>query len=1425
MGYGDVPQPSGRLYWTQLFLGAFGLMNIRPKTIHRLLILFGAFAIFAGGVGAMLYRSYQRQKADVAGLRAAAFQAFQLKDYSAAVSLFHDYVARSHTDAPEADVLFEYGTARVEVPEEGNRQVTEAIDLLQRYLNTAADDPRDASHELLKLYVRARYNRDALNLAGKLLAKDPRDTEALRARAQSLIGEHSTTEALAACVRLDEIDPLNLLWQKRELLLMAENKRPTSEIVARARQLLDTHRQDPRFNALMSYAYGLAGDNPNAKKLLEIAAKLPPADAETDLQILASLDDAQQIGLFDFLLARAAAADPDPRLQRLLLQRLFEQQRYAELADKLKDVDAKSPQVNLLLLGYRVIALNETQHKAEADAIVKTLSERTDQASLAWAEALRAQYAAQVPEPGLSVKAYFDAVEHDKSNPVFHFFLGDAHGTLGETDEAVREWALAARLSPTWATPLFRISHTLSAAGRFPEALRAALLLRRRAPELLVGRVEFAIADWGYIEPNAALVSGPEGENLLKFIEQIRTAAPNETDTLPAYIALLSQRGQRDKAIEVEKAALASVPPLSERMFGQLADVSAQEHLGLEQDIIERAEAVHGNTPGVAFSRAYSLYKSGKHVEALQFVDLLRKSHPNDPAWQLDEAHFRDVVGDADAVKTWIAICDAYPDDVRVQYRALSTPSRFADRKFWQRTIDRVKALTGPNAQAWQIEQARYHVAGTSSPQEFEADIAALQKIVQTSPELVDAHRLLAQAMIRTQKQEYLAKATAELTTAHDLQPDDFQSTVELAPLLASQGMLDKALLLVDSVAAAPGLQMDRRLWAAQMYADLGKVDSAIKLLTADEATQTDSNRDGLLAQLYIHAGRMEDAAALYKKILANVNAGPDALGAGANFFASSKQPELASLFVERLKKMPMAPGTAELLQAHLYEVEGQLKSALESLQEVAKARPQSERAWLELSGFYLRFGRLDDADKAAAQGLTSIPASVDLATMRLEIEHIRSLNTRDIYPLVNVLSRTPRQPIAEEAIAALAAAKSHNDSPPKVLATLRQLADQHPRFLPLQEVVVRRYLAASRFDDAAALASRICEVAPYDVQSLQLLTTVEIASKNWDGARAAGERWRQASGLDTLDPDINIALTYLEQPSPDPQAAMKQLDLYMTDGAPTAQKEAATPAYCRALLMSGHINDAAIRLLPLVATSPKWAEVWFELATLGAQDGDAATNWLKRVDSSIGTDATALRVGLAGAWEQAGQKFDLPSAHETALAQLKPIVTKSPVPAAAWWQWALVNQSMGNLPDAQRGWEEYLKLNPREPHGLNNLAYILFLDGNPEQMSRAEGLATEAIAAYPEASTFYDTLGRIEFRLGKTADAIKTFRTAVEKDPSDLDAMIGLADSLQSQPSSREEVRALLTRINAMVDGGMSLSPPIRKQLERVKSAMTSSL
>jgi tetratricopeptide (TPR) repeat protein len=305
--------------------------------------------------------------------------------------------------------------------------------------------------------------------------------------------------------------------------------------------------------------------------------------------------------------------------------------------------------------------------------------------------------------------------------------------------------------------------------------------------------------------------------------------------------------------------------------------------------------------------------------------------------------------------------------------------------------------------------------------------------------------------------------------------------------------------------------------------------------------------------------------------------------------------------------------------------------------------------------------------------------------------------------------------------------------------------------------------------------------------------------------------------------PDINIALTYLAQANPDPQAALKQLDPYLADTATEAMKLAATPVYCRALIVAGRTDDAANRLMALVDKSPRWISTWLELATLAPKDADAASQWLKRIIPKIATDSPPQAIALATAWEQVGQKFNSTSAHKAARDLLQTVISQPTPPVTAWWEWALVNQSLANLSESERGWQEYLKLNPKDPQGLNNLAYVLLLEGDAAELPKATQLATDAIAAVPTMSTFYDTLGRIQSQSGKRDDAIKNFRHALDLDPNDLDAMIGLADTLRAKPSGRDEARALLSRINAMIDAGSALTPPVREQLDRVKTAMSS--
>ncbi|HEY2588154.1 MAG TPA: tetratricopeptide repeat protein [Tepidisphaeraceae bacterium] len=1401
-------------------------MNIRPKTVRRLLVLFAAFLLLLGGVVLLVLRSIRKEKATVAGMRQSAFRAYDMHDYASAVSLFGGYVNRSPVENSDAEAIYAYAIAREHVPMGGQRQIPEAINLFQRYLDLDPADRHDAGHELLRLYARARYNNEALTLADKLLAKNPKDVEAVRTRVGVLVANKKPADALKACHALNQVDPGNIAWEERELQLMSELKQPNQQIVAHARQLLESHTGDPRFHAILASALDLTGDSAGAIKSLEDAAQLPAPDPDAAIQIISLLNMVPRIDLSDAVLNRSLSQFKDPRLEEMSLQRLFETDAYGPLLDKLKDLNSRSPASPPTSLAYKAMALYQLNRRPEADAIVAALAGRKDDVSVAWTGALRARFASPPMDPAAMITAYRDAVARDRLNPVFYYFRGEARAVLGETDEALRDWGFAARLSPTWTLPLFRMSRTLSSTGRYADAMRVAQAMLRRAPGSIGGKIACTIADWGRIQQDPAELQGDEGQNLLKNLEAIRSSVPNEPETLPAYVALLSRRGQREKAIAAIQSAMAAPTPLPETTFGQLLAVDQHEHLGLQQQILDGAEKSHGLTAAIAYERARSLYNAGKKDEAAELVKSLRRSHPSDPQWLLSDARFRDATGDPEALNTWKAACAAQPDNIRVQYAALSTPVRFADRAFWQKTIERVKALTGPDAQAWQVEEARFRLSGQATPQELEQSVAALQKIVQASPELADVHRLLAQTLLRLGKPESLGRATSELTAAHDLQPDDFGTTSQLVVLMASQGMRDRALAMVTDLAHRPTLTAEQRLWAASTFGQLGSPQDGIKLLTsADAVAQMGSKRDDLLANLCLRAGRMDDARKAFQKILDDPAAAPSGLVHAADFFAASHRADKADQCLARLKEMTLDDASADLLRAHLQEQEGNPDEAAKTLTEATRTHSNSEQAWRELAGLHLRNANLDEADKVAAAGLQAIPNAPALTAMRLQIGRLRTLDRRDVIPLLLTLSHDPRQPAAQATVAALADAQARHLSAQDTLANLRQLADQYTEFLPLQEIVVKRYLAARRYKDATDVASRTVELAPGDPAPLKMLTEIQITAGDFAAGRATANRWRQASAGNPLEPDLAIARTYLMQGDPDPASALKQLEPYMADAAPELQRLATTPLYCRALLAAGRFDDAAARLQPLIAKSPQWVGVWLELATAGAKGVNASTQWLKRLAPLLPANSPGLQIALAQAWHRVGFQFDSTAAIEAARDMLQPIVAKPPVPAAAWEVWALVQQSLSNLPEAEHAWDEFLKLDADNSSAKNNLAFVLLLEGDAAKLPRAQSLAKEAVAAAPDASTFYDTLARIEGQLGHRPEAIRNFRQAIDKNPADIEAMVGLADALQSQPDGRDEARALLTRISALLDGGTPLLPPIRKELDRVKTALSASL
>src|SRR5689334_8309253 len=102
-------------------------MNIRPKTVRRLLIiLLACGALVATGAAIVNHNNRVKDQAIVAA-GAEGMKAFKEGDYATALNQLAIYVAK-HKD--DADALYAYAISRARVEQISGRHISEAIMLL-----------------------------------------------------------------------------------------------------------------------------------------------------------------------------------------------------------------------------------------------------------------------------------------------------------------------------------------------------------------------------------------------------------------------------------------------------------------------------------------------------------------------------------------------------------------------------------------------------------------------------------------------------------------------------------------------------------------------------------------------------------------------------------------------------------------------------------------------------------------------------------------------------------------------------------------------------------------------------------------------------------------------------------------------------------------------------------------------------------------------------------------------------------------------------------------------------------------------------------------------------------------------------------------------------------------------------------------------
>jgi tetratricopeptide (TPR) repeat protein len=255
------------------------------------------------------------------------------------------------------------------------------------------------------------------------------------------------------------------------------------------------------------------------------------------------------------------------------------------------------------------------------------------------------------------------------------------------------------------------------------------------------------------------------------------------------------------------------------------------------------------------------------------------------------------------------------------------------------------------------------------------------QETLQTDPNNVDAHRLLARIYVRELgdlsagevQKETLEKAIAQFQEILKIQPDDVYSGLWLARLYRFENKHSEAEtvlrgLLARDAANGPALEQ-----LSQLLMDEGRSQEAVKLLSDAAGESSSPEVYDLLGDAYSQAKDYAKAEDAYRKAVEEDPDDPGHLhGLAQALMAEDKYAEA----LEQLKRLTeIEPSTSEnyLRMAQLYRRLGKFDQAEASLLRAKQLAPGSLEVLYNEALLYQDQGRYDDAVKVLSDAIAGM--------------------------------------------------------------------------------------------------------------------------------------------------------------------------------------------------------------------------------------------------------------------------------------------------------------------------------------------------------------------------------------------------------------------------------------------------------------------
>jgi tetratricopeptide (TPR) repeat protein len=638
-----------------------------------------------------------------------------------------------------------------------------------------------------------------------------------------------------------------------------------------------------------------------------------------------------------------------------------------------------------------------------------------------------------------------------------------------------------------------------------------------------------------------------------------------------------------------------------------------------------------------------------------------------------------------------------------------------------------------------------------------------------------ELHALKAIILLRTKDP---AGAVREAQRAFEIDPGNDDATGILAAKKVSEGDLDGALKLLNSLALTPKNETRISLQKIQIYAakkDFTQAEALLRKVIA--LNPGEAGYQTQLIQFLVAQRRFDEAE---KELRVRASANPSDSKAGldlARFLNVVKGPAVARVELEKRIKDGGDIFDYQLALAELNIVQNKTSEATELLQTLANTGSTPERkvsAQVRLAGLYLGKGNAAAAEPIIAGILEKDRKNVGALRLRAAINIDKGQIDAAVSDLREALNEQPK---SSELLMLLAVAYERGGK--NELAD-RQYADALKSSASNPDVALQYVAFLQRRGDASHAEDVLTEVAgryPNNLKVLSSLAQLKLSRQNWAGALATADTIAKLS--DGRAPADQIRAAAL--------AGQNKIDesIAMLEDAHKAAPDSVQPvlALVSAYVKQGKADKAVDLLQDIRKKFPNNSQIVVLIGqTKAAQKKDAeAVQTFK--------DAIAMQpkdpAGYSALSDFYMKQKNYDGAGKVLQAALKEIPSNVNLRLAA----AGLKVVTGDHNAAIDEYDAILKDQPNSAVAVNNLVSLL-LDYRSDKASldRATTLADALKSA--TVPQFQDTYGWALYRKGDYKGAIAALELAVAKLP-DLAAAryhLGMSYAAGGQPEKAAE-------------------------------------